>query len=180
MNTSATIKIYSLVSSKTKYVYIASTQGTLESKLAVHKTHYDLWADSEATYHCSFELLKFPDCDIKLLEECTNMSLNEKASLIQKWIDATDFCVNRLDAQEYDRTKAKAILVKESKLKNMRQTYNEKTKQKRLEYIEKNREKIKAFQNTKCSCECGGSYTKANKSNHMSTKKHINFMLAQE
>lgn len=40
------------------------------------------------------------------------------------------------------------------------------------EYQEKNKGDIKAKANDKLNCDCGGRYTKRNKSTHMKSKKH--------
>jgi hypothetical protein len=44
------------------------------------------------------------------------------------------------------------------------------------QYREQNAEQIKEKKNTKCSCECGGKFTLANKSQHMKSKMHQNFI----
>ena len=48
------------------------------------------------------------------------------------------------------------------------------------EYQKQNRinnvEKIKEYGNQKCTCECGGKYTTANKSTHIKTAKHQNYL----
>lgn len=48
------------------------------------------------------------------------------------------------------------------------------------EYQKKHKEKLQKKQNTKTECECGGSYTYANKTKHLQTKKHINFISSKE
>ena len=45
------------------------------------------------------------------------------------------------------------------------------------EYFEKNKDKLR--ENFICN-ECGGKYKKANKANHIKTKKHQNFLLIQK
>lgn len=43
------------------------------------------------------------------------------------------------------------------------------------EYYQKNKQKVLEKKNKKCICECGGSYTNANKSKHIKSKKHKQF-----
>ena len=45
-------------------------------------------------------------------------------------------------------------------------------KKKKKEYREKNQDKIKE----KLNCECGGKFTYSNKSMHLKSKKHLNFI----
>ena len=46
------------------------------------------------------------------------------------------------------------------------------TKEYHAEYREKNKEKIKAYNYTKFTCECSGKYFRKNKSAHHKSKKH--------
>jgi hypothetical protein len=52
----------------------------------------------------------------------------------------------------------------------------EKIKEQMKEYYENNAEKIKEQKNTKCNCECGGTYTRQNKSLHLKTDKHKKYL----
>ena len=54
---------------------------------------------------------------------------------------------------------------------------NKETILKRMkEYQEEHKDEIKAKANEKVECECGGRYTKRNKSSHMKSKKHQNYV----
>ena len=46
-------------------------------------------------------------------------------------------------------------------------------------YYENNKDKITDKANEKFDCECGGKYTKGNKSQHSKTKQHLNFLESQ-
>ena len=65
------------------------------------------------------------------------------------------------------------------KIKKYKKEYYEDNKEKllkqRKEYYHINREKIKEKMNEKVECECGGIFTKQNKSKHFRTKKHIDY-----
>lgn len=43
-------------------------------------------------------------------------------------------------------------------------------------YKETHKEEIQQKHSTKLTCSCGGSYTYANKTNHMKTKKHQDYI----
>lgn len=56
------------------------------------------------------------------------------------------------------------------------------TKQKQ-QYKEKNKDKVKKmkkqYASQKCICECGAKYIMGNKTRHLKTQKHINYMNQQ-
>ncbi len=60
---------------------------------------------------------------------------------------------------------------KEYRIKN-----KEKIAEYKKEYKLKNKEKISKYQSEKFQCECGGKYTKSNKSIHEKSKKHLAFI----
>jgi DNA repair exonuclease SbcCD ATPase subunit len=68
---------------------------------------------------------------------------------------------------------------KEELLKYQQQ-YREQNKEEKSEYnkqyYEQNKEKIKEMNNQKINCECGGKYTNCNKSRHMKSKKHTDYL----
>ena len=67
-------------------------------------------------------------------------------------------------------------ITNKNKLKEYHKQYNENNKEKikeqKKEYYENNKEKIRQ----KFNCSCGGKYTRDGKSQHMKTKKHLNFI----
>jgi len=73
----------------------------------------------------------------------------------REWFDKTD-CVNKM----------RPIATSEEK----------KRKEKRRKYYEKNREIIKEKQNEKFNCDCGGKFTRQNKSTHLKRKIHIDYV----
>ena len=66
------------------------------------------------------------------------------------------------------------------KIKENHKQYYIDNSDKLKEYQKQNRinnvEKIKEYGNQKCTCECGGKYTTANKSTHIKTAKHQNYL----
>ena len=54
-----------------------------------------------------------------------------------------------------------------------KERYNEKSRK----YREEHKEEIQARNNKKCQCECGVSYTHSNKSRHLKSQHHQNFIL---
>jgi len=65
-------KIYMLCSDQCDKIYIGSTTISLEERLERHVTSYDDWLTSnfKTAYLSSFEILKYGDYRMELLEEC--------------------------------------------------------------------------------------------------------------
>ena len=64
-------RIYKIVSDSTNKIQIGSTSKTLDERLEVHESDYENWFNSDfKAYYCtSFEILKYGDYKILLLEE---------------------------------------------------------------------------------------------------------------
>jgi len=62
-------KIYKLVSNQTDKIYIGSTcQRLLSKRLGSHRSHYKMWLAGNYCNTRSFEILKFNDSQIVLIE----------------------------------------------------------------------------------------------------------------
>jgi len=87
-------KIYKIISSKSEKVYIGSTITTINSRMSKHKSEYKLWMDNKHHYMSSFEILKYEDSNIVLIENFPCHDLNELLLREQYWVDNLD-CVNQ-------------------------------------------------------------------------------------
>ena len=91
--------IYKLTSNETPNVYIGSTsQKYLSSRFASHRRKYKDWQIGKYNYVSSFELIKYPDCRIELLEV---FMFNDKHELRMKegeYQRVGEFVVNKLKA----------------------------------------------------------------------------------
>jgi hypothetical protein len=67
-------KIYSIRSNQCNEYYIGSTCLTLSKRLYKHKDMFNQWKKNNKTYVSSYEILKFDDVYIELIEEfkCNN------------------------------------------------------------------------------------------------------------
>lgn len=136
-------KIYAIRSYQTDAVYIGSSIGRLSERLSKHKNYLKMYLKGKYHYITSFEITKFEDCYIELIEEykCNNkMELTRREGQV---IRATPNCMNKYIA---GRTKS--------------------------EYRQDNRETIQTKNKQKHNCPCGGKYTRANKSTHLKIQKH--------
>lgn len=140
--------IYIIRSKQTDKVYVGSTFYTLHRRFSLHKP------DKKCT---SQEILKYNDAEIELIEcyECENREQLEKRE--GEYIKKYD-CVNKNIA---GRTR-----------KEWEEDNKEARKEYHKDYREKNKEAIAEKKNEKFTCECGGKYTYANKSQHLKSKKH--------
>ncbi len=101
-----TSKIYKLISSQTQDIYIGSTtQKYLCNRKANHKYHYNKWLEGKHHYISSFELLKYDDCQIVLIEKYNCNTNDELNAREQYWIEKLN-CINRHRAKKdknYDK-----------------------------------------------------------------------------
>ena len=89
-------KIYSIKSEQASKFFIGATTKRLCQRMAQHKQNYAKYLDKKTDYDCSFDILKYSDAQIQLLEsfECNNKDeLNAK---LQSYIDSyKDKAVNK-------------------------------------------------------------------------------------
>lgn len=139
-------KIYILKSLNTCNVYIGSTCLLLSTRLSLHKSKYKEFLNGGYSYLSSFEVLKYGDVYIELLEDipCINnkLLLKKEGEYMEKIK-----CVNKNRA---GRTK---------------QEYN------KLYYINN-----KHHLSTRIICECCGVYRIDSKFKHTQTNKHKNYI----
>ena len=184
-------KIYKIKSSLTDKIYIGSTSKTLTERLSRHKTDYNAWLkDNNSSYLTSFEILKYNDYLIELIESfiCIDkLERNEKEGHFLKLNKL--ICVNKRietrtrkeyrethkeeQKQYYQDNKEEKKQYREThkeELKQYRDTRKEEKKQYDKEYKESHREKV----NEKHICSiCKRTYTNTNKSKHIKSIKHL-------
>ena len=169
-------KIYTIRSYQTDDIYIGSTTQTLTKRLSKHKGDFKRWKKGTYHYVTSYELIKYNDVYIELLELCpcdTKMELCRREGELIRSMDCVNRCVAGRTRKEYlDDNKEK---IKEYVEAN-KEKINEYHKEYDKIYRHKNKEKNKERMNEKFICDCGGDYTYANKSKHFKTKKHLKFV----
>ena len=88
-------KIYKIISNETHLVYYGSTiENTLTNRLSGHRTSYKKWLVGKDGYVTSFEIVKYEDCKIILVESFPCNTKDELTSREQYYID-TNTCVNK-------------------------------------------------------------------------------------
>lgn len=117
-------KIYKIFSYSTENVYIGSScQQYLSNRLQGHRAAYKLDKDNPSKYISSFEIVKYPDSKIILVESYPCNNKDELRAREQHWIDNTPNCVN----------KVKAFITEDQRI------------QSKKAYVEKNKEKITKY-----------------------------------
>jgi len=168
--------IYTIRSHQTTDIYIGSTTQPLYKRIYQHKKNFNRWKIGKYCYVSSFELMKYDDVYIELLELFPCSSKNElcrREGQLQREME----CLNKNVA---GRTMDEYIEENKDKIKIRKKEWFEANKDKmkiqKKEYREKNKNKI----NEKFNCECGSKYTHKNKSKHFKTKKHQKYILNVE
>lgn len=90
-------KIYKITSPQTNRIYIGSTcKKYLSSRLSDHKFEYKRHIQTNAKNYCSsFEIVKFDDCKIELLELCNLETKEERYQKEREHIENNkDYIVN--------------------------------------------------------------------------------------
>jgi hypothetical protein len=181
-------KIYTIRSYQTDKYYIGSTCDALHKRLYGHRRNYKSYLDNKNNFISSFDILKYEDHYIELLEdykcESKNELLKREGELIRKYKDNV---VNYIVA---GRTHKEYLEDNKDKIKKLQKEYNEKyredNKDKIKKYREDNKDKIKKYhednkdknieRTTKLyDCECGKTQLQwGSKSIHNKTKFHLN------
>ena len=199
-------KIYSIWSYQTDDIYIGSSYNELDYRLKQHKDNYKSFLNGIGHYKCSFDIIKYGDAEIGIIEEFPCQSKYEllrREGELQKKLP----CINKKIAGRTDkewreenkesiakkkkiyREKNKEPIAKKDKLRyeknkehiaKKNKKYNEKNKESlaRMKkiYYEKNKEEIDKYRKEKFDCECGITYTYSNKARHFKTITHQKYL----
>lgn len=177
-------KIYALRSYQTDQIYIGSTCSPLSKRLWGHKADY-VRRDRKG-YITSFEIIKYDDCYIELIEEypCENKEQLHRHE--GEHIRETDNCVNKIIAgrskNEYYKEAGEIEKKREYFQKNKdkitdyqikyREANVEKLRAQKKEYSERNRNVIKEKANVRVQCDvCGFMALKYQLPRHKTSKK---------
>ena len=176
-------KIYKIVDNTNDNVYIGSTCNSLKTRLSKHKNSYKRFLNGLFHNIKSFDILKNNDYKIELLEKCDIKTKDELLARERFFIENNE-CLNKIipgrSRKEYKIANKNKIDDyhkdyyndnKEKLIKSQKEYYND-NKEKAKDYYIRNKEKLEE----KFVCQCGGKYTHTNKSIHIRTIKHLNFL----
>ena len=183
-------KIYSIRSHQTDLIYIGSTtEKRLSARLSKHRANYKAYLKDNCRYISSFEILKYIDAYIELIEEVEKKITKNELHKLEGAYIRNNKCVNRFIA---GRTQKEWYINNQDKILEKSKKYREENKEKILEkekdwrdknkdkiqkYYEVNRDKIKVYyeinkdkilenMKQKYTCVCGKSLTIVYKTKH--------------
>ncbi len=168
-------KIYKIESHLGDKIYIGSTtKQYLSQRMDKHRSGYKYWKNDneKASFVSSFELFDeygLENCKIILLESCPCNTKDELLSREAYYIRLLT-CVNK---NKVGQTKQEWQKKYHEENKERIHTYEKQNR-------EKNIEKIKERKMTKYTCECGSCLIKNNKSYHVKSKKHLDFINSKQ
>ena len=151
--------IYQLGSAHSQKVYVGKSTTTPTERMRCHHKDYKLWLNGKQSYITSYELLKYTDCSMVVLEHGVPEHLLAEREAY--WHSRYD-CVNK---QVPNRSH------KESS-KQWRMNNRDNIIRNNREYYQANKDEINSKQNQKYECQCGGRYTRANKARHHESMMH--------
>src|SRR5438445_9219955 len=96
-------KIYKIVSEQTDKVYIGSTIDPLTTRLTCHKSGYKRWKNEKRGFTASFDIVKYGDAKIMLLESYPCRNKDELREQEQVWLDKTPNYVNQQKAHSRNK-----------------------------------------------------------------------------
>jgi hypothetical protein len=140
--------IYKLTSPQTEQCYVGSTSIPLNHRFSCHKSHYKGWLNKTRARMSSFEIVKYDDCSIELIELYNCENRTELRIREQYHIENTPNCVNKWSAHT---TKEKTRQIKKKYLNAHRLEHSEyvkkyeqsdKGKAMHQAYYQRNRDKI--------------------------------------
>ena len=184
-------KIYKIESDQTDKVYIGSTTQPLSHRMRSHRAKYKIYL--EGTYHfvTSFDILKFGDAKIFLIENYPCSNKEELEARERHYIKTTN-CVNKCQPgrtyKEYYEDHKEAIIraskeyrqANQDKIKAYRESHREANNKHKKKYIQTNKEIIKQkahdYNVKRVVCECGMELSQGSLYRHVKTKFHTDAM----
>jgi hypothetical protein len=190
--------IYKITSPNNDNIYIGSTTLSLIERLNLHNynknrcniTSKQILESGNATIEL-LENIKFENRKELYQKEREYISNNKAICVNQrgKFKDDKE-CLsswrekNREKIRIYDaelrkkKRELKPVKIKltEEEIKQNKQKYQEEHKEEKKKYDEEYRQKNKEKLIEKILCECGGTYQRKHKSEHIKTKKHLNYV----
>lgn len=150
-------KIYKIVSDQTDKIYIGSTtKQYLSQRLSNHQRTYKCFQNGKYHYVTSFEIVKYDDAQIILIELFPCGTKDELLSRERFHLEQNKNCINKVIPK---RTKKEILKACNNKHKEDRLAY-------RREY---NKSNI-------YTCDCGATLTKHHKARHEKSNNHIKYI----
>jgi len=153
-------KIYKLISNHTTNIYIGSTCNEyLSNRKSSHCFKYRQWIMNKNKQHyvTSFDIIKYGDCQIILIENFPCNSKEELEARERYWIEKLN-CVNK-----YIPTRTQKEYWEDNKV--LKKEINARYRKKNVDFLKR-----------KVQCECGCYIVNNQLKRHQTTNKHILLM----
>ena len=139
-------KIYCLRSNQTDDIYIGSTaEERLSARMSKHRVDYNRWLNGKTNYVTSYELLKYDDCYIELIEKypCKDkMELERREGEIQREMNCVNkYIAGRTYKEYYQDNRCKISEKSRQYRQDNKETISEYMKQ----YQQNNKEKLTEY-----------------------------------
>jgi hypothetical protein len=159
-------KIYKLYSPQTDKIYIGSTCRLLCQRMGSHRSKYKEYINNAFHYITCFDILKFDDCKISLIENVIGTCKKDLHKRERFHIESNkDICVNKMTPS---RTHKERYELNKDDILISRKQYYEDNKQKISDYK-------KEYQKLRYKCECGSDVVFNSKSKHLKSIKHLKY-----
>ncbi len=173
-------KIYSIRSYQTDKIYIGSTVQPLHKRLHKHRSQYKKYEEGKSTI-TSFEILKYDDNYIELLEEyaCTNSNQlhRREGELIRQYANiAVNFRIEGRTVKEYMAEPEIKERYSVNRQKYYEKNYDHMNDQSKQYYTENKERILTARTENTYTCECGSSLTHVSKPRHNRSAKHLKYL----
>lgn len=203
-------KIYKLVDNTTDEVYIGSTTQPLYKRKGGHEGQYKYYLKGKTNYVTSFKIVKNGDYRIVLIENYPCLDKSQLHEKERHWIQSIEcvnkVIPNRTDKEYREENKGKIKEYKKQYYENnkesikqnvahfrnnnkevikqrnkqFREANKESIKQSNAQYREANKDTMKAKRALNYKCECSAVITHGEKSRHMKSIKHQNYLKSLE
>lgn len=185
-------KMYKIVSFQTDKCYVGSTcEQYLSNRLAGHRRNYKNHQNGKYHYVTSFDILKYDDACIVLIEDYPCENKYQLHSRERYWIEQSN-CVNKIHPtrthKEWSKTEKGKMSRKTEKAKEYQKTYmkeysktdkaKEYHKAYKREYSKTDKAKVykKEYRTKRATCECGSEFRKDDMARHNRSIKHQNYL----
>lgn len=140
-------KIYKIVTEQSNKCYVGSTCDTLIVRMNNHKTDYNCWLNGGTHFVTSFEILKYDDAKIELIElyPCeTKRDLLQREGHYQRLLDCVNKCIaGRTKTQYYEDNKTIISDKRKQWRNNNKKHYSEQRKKSDKKYYENKKYEIR-------------------------------------
>ncbi|GMF20489.1 unnamed protein product [Phytophthora lilii] len=161
-------RTYGIIDYQSDLGYVGSTGSELRVRWQRYKQVYKKWTEGkfgEVSIYPLIQQLGIERFKVILIKKYDVFDKTHLGAYEQLWINRLN-CVNKVNPFYIPRLSNKTRYEnnKEARLQTMRK------------WSVENRDIKRAQQNQKCICECGREYTQANKSRHLRSKIHLEYI----